>query len=170
MAEPPPSPGPDGGSGEWDSLSFGAPDPPARRRGKLVAGVLGAGVLGAGVLALAGSSVGSALFGASGAVPRIASVTAHPAPPSTHTGLDGSSKPLRTGPPRPAPSAPPTALGTNPNFDRFARECYGGAMHSCDVLFVVSPPRSRYEAYGDSCAGRQRHGTHVFCAKRFPGP
>jgi hypothetical protein len=54
--------------------------------------------------------------------------------------------------------APPGDLGDDPQLDRLARECAEGRFPSCDTLFFTSPPDSDYEAYGDSCGGRNEPG------------
>jgi hypothetical protein len=120
-----------------------------------------AGLLAAGVLVLAGVELGPAVFGAPGAPDSTASATPFLSP--------SPSASQRPGRPIPAPTVPPTALGVDPTFDRFARDCYGGSMHVCDELYAVSAPGSRYEAYADSCAGRQRAGRNVYCTTAFPG-
>jgi hypothetical protein len=166
MADPPLLPGPAGAPPGWDSLSFGGPERPDRRRPSTVVGLLAAGVL-----VLAGDGLAASELSGTGARPRSVISTAHPAPPSMSTALDGSksNKPLLTRRPVPPATAQPTGLGTDPTFDRFARECYKGVMYSCDVLYVVSAPRSRYETYGDSCAGRQPRETDIYCTTQFPG-
>jgi hypothetical protein len=161
MSESPPRAGPDGASPGWDSLSFGGADRPARRRPDAVVGLLVAGVL-----ALAGDGLAPA---GAGAPPRIASLTVHPAPPSIYTAVDRSITPLLPHRPVPPATRQPTGLGTAPTFDRLARECYKGEMHSCDVLYVLSTPGSRYEIYADSCAGRQPQDTDIYCTAQFPG-
>jgi hypothetical protein len=127
------------------------------------------GLLAAGALALGGGGLAASVFGSSGPQPRIITLTAHPAPPSMYTALDGSNKPFLTGRPLPAASTPPTGLGVDPTFDRFARECFDGVMRSCDELYDVSAPRSKYETYADTCAGRQPDGTLRYCTTSFPG-
>lgn len=162
--EPPQSPRPDQASGTWDSLTFGSADPPPPRRRKLVAGLVGAGVL-----VVVGLGAAQLVPGRSGPEPRVITLTAHPARPSTYLSMDGSTKPLLTGRPLPAATTSPTGLGADPTFDRLARECYLGAMHACDELYDVSAPGSRYEAYADTCAGRQPRNTNSYCTAAFAG-
>jgi hypothetical protein len=64
---------------------------------------------------------------------------------------------------------PPDGLGDDPVFDQYAKDCYDGLMEACDDLFLESEEDSLYEAYGDTCAGRQPLGTDVFCTVSFPG-
>lgn len=57
----------------------------------------------------------------------------------------------------PAPDDPATAIpeyGSDPVFDALADGCQAGLMQSCDDLFFESEIDSGYEAYGDSCGGR----------------
>jgi hypothetical protein len=162
--EPPPFPQPDEAPGTWDSLAFGAADAPPPWRRKLVAGLVGAGVV-----VLAGLGLGEFLPGDAGPAPRVITLTPHPAPPSTYLSMDGSTRPLlpfRTVPP---PTLAPTGLGGDPTYDRFARECSGGSMRACDELYDVSAPGSRYEGFGDTCAGRQPRDTNRYCTTAFPG-
>ena len=72
--------------------------------------------------------------------------------------------------PEPAPSAttattapdrgdvpaadPPVDLGDDPALDALADDCFGGDFAACDQLFFDSEANSAYEAYGDSCGGR----------------
>jgi hypothetical protein len=164
MSQPPSSARPDGSTGGWDSLSFGADEPPVRRRPKVLVGLLAAGVL-----ALGGGGLAASVSGSHGPAPRIITLTAHPAPPSMFTAMDGSNKPFLTGRPLPAATTPPTGLGVDPTFDRFAAECFDGVMRSCDELYDVSAPQSKYETFADTCAGRQPKGTLLYCTTSFPG-
>jgi len=63
----------------------------------------------------------------------------------------------------------PTGLGDDPTFNQLAQQCYDGDMQACDDLYIQSEVDSPYEAYGDTCAGRQPLGTDVFCTISFPG-
>jgi hypothetical protein len=162
--DPPPFPHPDEAPGTWDPLAFGAAEAPPPWRRKLVAGVVAAGVL-----VLAGLGLGEFLPGDAGPEPRIITLTPHPAPPSTYLSMDGSTRPLLTGRPLPAATLAPTGLGSDPTFDRFARECSGGAMRACDELYDLSVPGSPYEGFADTCAGRQPRGTNRYCIAAFPG-
>lgn len=65
-------------------------------------------------------------------------------------------------------ATPPDGLGDDPALDSLANECYRGDMVACDELFRVSPFRSAYEEYGDTCAGRQEPGTFRYCTAAFP--
>ncbi len=49
----------------------------------------------------------------------------------------------------------PTGLGTDTTLDAMAQSCFAGDMSACDNLFFAAPANSAYEAYGDTCAGRQ---------------
>jgi hypothetical protein len=69
----------------------------------------------------------------------------------------------------PAPTVRPDGLGDDPVFDEYARDCYDGIMDACDSLFLESETDSLYEAYGDTCAGRQPLGSDVLCTVSFPG-
>jgi hypothetical protein len=69
----------------------------------------------------------------------------------------------------PPPAMPPTGLGSDPHLDRYARDCFDGDMLACDDLFAESDSNSLYEAYGDTCAGRQEPGTDIYCTTEFPG-
>jgi hypothetical protein len=166
MSDPPLLPRTDRASPGWDSLSFGGPERPDRGRPNALVGLLTAGVL-----VLAGDGLAASELGGSDAPPRGVTLTADPAPPSIYTALDGSkpNEPLLKRRPVPPATAQPTGLGTDPTLDRFARECYKGVMHSCDVLYVLGAPRSRYGTYGDSCAGRQPQETDIYCTTQFPG-
>ena len=68
---------------------------------------------------------------------------------------------LRTGTPvlqpaessLPAPRAP-AGLGTDDTLDALAVDCHRGVLQACDDLVRDSEPRSAYEEYGATCAGR----------------
>lgn len=68
----------------------------------------------------------------------------------------------------PDPTEEPDGLGDDAALDALAEECYDGDMAACDELFTESPLDSEYEAYGDSCAGRQAEDTRVYCEDSFP--
>lgn len=162
--DPPQFPPSDEPPGAWDSLAFGADEPPAPRRRALLAGLVAAGVLG-----LAGLGVAEFLSGPAGPQPRIITHTPHPAPPSSLSSMEGSTRPLLTGRPLPAATLAPTGLGSDPAFDRLARQCSGGTMRACDELYDASAAGSRYEAFADSCAGRQSRNTNIYCVVAFRG-
>jgi hypothetical protein len=63
---------------------------------------------------------------------------------------------------------PPTGLGDDPVMDAYAQDCFNGDMEACDNLFLESDIDSTYEAYGDTCAGRQPLGTGTLCTVTFP--
>jgi hypothetical protein len=69
----------------------------------------------------------------------------------------------------PRATQPPTGLGSDPVMNRLASRCYEGNMQACDDLFANSATNSLYEAYGDTCAGRQAWGRDVYCTTMFPG-
>ncbi len=52
------------------------------------------------------------------------------------------------------PADPPGDLGDDPQLDALADDCFSGRFAACDQLFFDSDEGSRYEAYGDSCGGR----------------
>ena len=161
MSDPPLVPPPPEAPGEWDSLSFGAPEPPSPRRRTLVVGVVAVGVL-----VVVGTGLGTSVFGAPGAPAATASSA------SASRSSSAVPPPARSVPragPIPLPTVPPTGLGIDPTFDQLARQCYGGRMHACDELYDVSAPRSRYEAFADTCAGRQQRDTNLYCTESFPG-
>ena len=162
MSDPPLVPQPPEAPGEWDSLSFGAPGPPSPRRRTLVVGLVAAGVL-----VVVGTGLGTSVLGGPG------SPTAPASSASASRSSSAVPQPPRSVPrsgPVPHPTVPPTGLGIDPTFDQLARQCYGGLMHACDELYDVSAPRSRYEAFADTCAGRQRRDTNLYCTESFPGP
>jgi hypothetical protein len=70
----------------------------------------------------------------------------------------------------PAATSEPEGLGDDPEFDRYAEDCYDGDMQACDDLFRESPAGSAYELYGGSCAGRQSNteARAVYCVDAFP--
>jgi hypothetical protein len=68
----------------------------------------------------------------------------------------------------PPPTLEPEGLGDDPLMDQYAQSCYDGDMAACDTLFKDSELGSDYEAYGDTCAGRQPLSTDVFCTRAFP--
>jgi hypothetical protein len=72
------------------------------------------------------------------------------------------------GGPLPDPVGTPEGLGDDPLLDALALACYVGDMQSCDDLFDDADGGSDYEAYGDTCAGRQPSGTLVYCTETFP--
>jgi hypothetical protein len=69
----------------------------------------------------------------------------------------------------PPPTEQPDGLGTDPELDELAEECYDGEMRSCDDLYQRSPTDSAYETYGDTCAGRQPEHTRRYCTDVFGG-
>jgi hypothetical protein len=93
--------------------------------------------------------------------------------PTTATSTEGAAPPTTESPrgsgSLPPPTLSPDGLGADPVFDQYAQDCYDGAMDACDDLFLESAKDSLYEAYGDTCAGRQPLGGDVFCTVSFPG-
>jgi hypothetical protein len=67
----------------------------------------------------------------------------------------------------PPPTQEPGGLGTDAALDELAQECYGAEMQSCDDLYERAPADSEYEAYGDTCAGRQPEHTRRYCSDVF---
>jgi hypothetical protein len=81
---------------------------------------------------------------------------------------DRTGGPVNTGEIPPAEQEP-EGLGDDPELNTLADDCFGGDMAACDELYFGSPAGSPYEAYGDSCAGRQPEGTGTKCVTAFPG-
>ena len=52
----------------------------------------------------------------------------------------------------------PGDLGDDAQLDALAQDCFDGDFGACDQLFFDSPAESDYEAYGDSCGGRNEPG------------
>lgn len=52
----------------------------------------------------------------------------------------------------------PGDLGDDAALDALAQDCFDGDFGACDQLFFDSPADSDYEAYGDSCGGRNEPG------------
>lgn len=52
----------------------------------------------------------------------------------------------------------PGDLGDDAQLDALAQDCFDGDFGACDQLFFDSPVDSDYEAYGDSCGGRNEPG------------
>jgi hypothetical protein len=67
----------------------------------------------------------------------------------------------------PPPTQEPDGLGTDADLDELAQECYDAEMQSCDDLYERAPAESEYEAYGDTCAGRQPEHTRRYCTDVF---
>lgn len=55
-------------------------------------------------------------------------------------------------------AADPGDLGDDAALDALAQDCFDGDFGACDQLFFDSPVDSDYEAYGDSCGGRNEPG------------
>jgi hypothetical protein len=167
--DPPQFPDPAEPSGAWDSLAFGAAEPPSPRRRKLLAALVAAGALVVAGVGVAEFTHGSSMPGSAGPEPRVITLTPHPSPPSTYLSMDGSTRPLLTGRPLPAATLASTGLGSDPMFDRLAQQCADGSMRACDELYDASPAGSRYESFADSCAGRQPRNTNIYCVTAFRG-
>ena len=93
-----------------------------------------------------------------GLVPAVASAQAAPPPTTT---------PPAAPVPAPAPTQDPTGLGTDGALDQLASACFNGSMPACDDLYRAAPVDSAYEAYGDTCAGRQALETGILCIEAF---
>ena len=66
---------------------------------------------------------------------------------------------------------PPDDLGDDPELDALAQSCFDGDLVACDHLYLQSPVDSDYEAYGDTCGGRQEAGTgRILRARGRAGP
>ena len=72
----------------------------------------------------------------------------------------------------PAATEPPSGLGDDAELNDLAQRCHAGGLIACDVLFMHAAQDPDYEAYADTCAGRQGEGTSLFCARMvgFPDP
>jgi hypothetical protein len=57
----------------------------------------------------------------------------------------------------------PEGLGDDPALDALAQSCYAGDMAACDELYGSAELGSAYQAYGDTCAGRQPPNTGNYC-------
>jgi hypothetical protein len=79
--------------------------------------------------------------------------------PAEATTTTSSTTPPTTVAPEDVPEpTEPGDLGDDQALDRLARACAEGRFPSCDTLFFDSPPESEYEAYGDTCGGRNEPG------------
>ena len=118
------------------------------------------------LLLLAGALVGACGSGVTeiaddpGTVPATAPTVSEPTrPETTTTTVDGTttttvaptSTTLDVAATEPTP---PGDLGDDADLDALAAECFDGDVAACDQLFFESPAGSDYEAYGDSCGGR----------------
>jgi len=88
--------------------------------------------------------------------------------PSSSPSSGRSTSAPPTGSEIPPATVPPQGLGNDPQLDQYAQICHDGDMAACDTLFKQSEAASRYQAYGDSCAGRRPLGTDVSCTVSFP--
>ena len=61
----------------------------------------------------------------------------------------------------------PGNLGNDSDLDALADLCFDGDMAGCDLLYCGSEAGSSYEAYGDTCGGRQDTGTGDLCTDVF---
>ena len=61
----------------------------------------------------------------------------------------------------------PGAIGSDPFLDDLHQLCGDGDFAACDDLFFDAPLDSEYEAFGDTCGGRQPLGTGVLCTDAF---
>ncbi|RFU22894.1 chromosomal replication initiator protein DnaA [Geodermatophilus marinus] len=75
----------------------------------------------------------------------------------------GTPSPTEPSPPASSPSPdtgaapagqPPGDLGDDPGFDALAESCFGGDWAACDELYLGTPVGSEYEAYAETCGGR----------------
>ena len=57
------------------------------------------------------------------------------------------------------------AVGSNPQLDALYVACDAGDLEACDDLYFDSPLDSAYEAFGDTCGGRQAMGTGQLCVE-----
>jgi hypothetical protein len=63
----------------------------------------------------------------------------------------------------PAATQSPGGIGGSAIFNALAVYCQAGAMNACRDLSSSAPFDSQYEAYGDSCAGRQPSDSSESC-------
>ena len=70
----------------------------------------------------------------------------------------------------PAPDAAASIpeFGSDPTFDAMAEQCEAGDLDACDDLYLRSELDSGYEAYGDSCGGRNMPGV-AYCEDLYGG-
>ena len=126
---------------DHDSGAAGAPASSRRVRVLAVlAGALSLAVCGAVAQASADTGTGAKDSGGSKA--------AAAAPTSTVAGGD---------------AVPPDDLGDDPDLDVLAQSCFDGDLVACDQLYLQSPVDSDYEAYGDTCGGRQEEESGRYC-------
>jgi hypothetical protein len=57
----------------------------------------------------------------------------------------------------------PGNLGPDPVLNAYAQQCFDGDLQSCDDLYSESPPRSDYEDYAMTCAGRVKQYDVMYC-------
>jgi hypothetical protein len=67
---------------------------------------------------------------------------------------------IDTGLPAPDAAASIPEFGSDPTFDGLAERCEAGDLGACDSLYLRSDVDSGYEAYGDSCGGRNTPGAY----------
>lgn len=81
--------------------------------------------------------------------------TTSEAAPSDTTEADTPDAPDTSAGDGDAPVAePPGDLGDDDELNALADDCFAGDFSACDRLFFESDVDSAYEAYGDSCGGR----------------
>lgn len=67
---------------------------------------------------------------------------------------DGATTDTSVGPGDVPAAEAPGDLGDDDELDALAEDCFDGDFSACDRLFFESDVDSAYEAYGDSCGGR----------------
>jgi len=139
----------------------GAPGGPRRSRNSTLIALLVAGVV---VLA----AVGVALYLVLGRGVDGTDITSSGRTAPNSAGTTTPTEEQAPGVALPDATRTPDGLGDDPVLDVLAQACYRGDMQSCDDLFDESEAGSEYEAYGDTCAGRQPTGTLVLCTDTFP--
>jgi hypothetical protein len=166
----PPPYGPPGQA--WLPPGPGGQPPPKGHRTAIALGVLAVvAVLAIGGTAffVVGRNVDSTLAGGLTSTASLAS-SAAALSTSPSTGLPVHPyQPRSTSTAIPRATVPPEHLGSDPVFDVLAGKCFDGDMQACDDLFANAASNSLYEAYGDTCAGRQPPGTDIYCTSSFPG-
>ena len=66
------------------------------------------------------------------------------------------------------PGVPADDLGDDPELEDLADGCFEGDMEACDAVYFESPIDSGYEAYGETCGGRNE-AIPGGCVDRYEG-
>jgi hypothetical protein len=132
---------------------------PTRRPVRLL--VFAVALAGAGLLAGCGDGVQEANIDVTVTVPDVTLPTTAPDATTTTTAAEEATTTTEADTTdttaangdAPDPQAPGD-LGDDAQLDSLADDCFDGDFSACDQLFFDSPVDSDYEAYGDSCGGR----------------